>query len=105
MPTYEYECKACGYHFEELQRITDEPLKRCPRCSKSALRRLFGGGLGIIFKGSGFYTTDYRKSSSIGGNGSGKSSAGSSEPKSGESKGSESKGSDSRSSEKSGSEA
>lgn len=70
MPTYEYECRSCKHRFEEFQGISDEPLKRCPRCGKS-VRRLFGGGLGIIFKGSGFYTTDYKRSSAVtGGNGS-----------------------------------
>jgi len=73
MPTYEYECRSCKHRFEEFQSITDEPIKVCPRCGK-AVRRLFGGGLGIIFKGSGFYTTDYKRSSALtGGNGSSKS--------------------------------
>jgi putative FmdB family regulatory protein len=70
MPTYEYECRSCRHTFEAFQSIKDEPLKKCPKCGK-ALRRLFGGGLGIIFKGSGFYTTDYKHSSAVtGGNGS-----------------------------------
>ncbi len=59
MPTYEYECKKCGYRFELFQSMTDKPKKRCPKC-KGPLRRLFGTGSGIIFKGSGFYATDYR---------------------------------------------
>ena len=59
MPTYEYECKACGHRFEEYQPITAEPLKSCPVCS-GEVKRLFGNGGGIIFKGSGFYQTDYR---------------------------------------------
>lgn len=58
MPTYEYECKKCG-RFEHFQRITDEKLKRCPSC-KGAVKRLLGSGAGIIFKGTGFYQTDYR---------------------------------------------
>jgi len=62
MPTYEYECKHCKYTFEEFQRITAEPLKECPSCGKE-VRRLLGTGAGIIFKGSGFYSTDYRSSS------------------------------------------
>ena len=79
MPTYEYECRSCKHRFEEFQSITDEPIKKCPKCGK-AVRRLFGGGMGIIFKGSGFYTTDYKRSSAVsgptsstsGGNGSSK---------------------------------
>lgn len=62
MPTYEYECKSCGYHFEKFQSMVDKPLSRCPKCKK-ALRRIIGNGAGIIFKGSGFYATDYRKPS------------------------------------------
>lgn len=59
MPTYEYECEKCGHKFEEFQSITAEPLKKCPRCN-GEVRRLIGTGAGIIFKGSGFYATDYR---------------------------------------------
>lgn len=59
MPTYEYKCIECGYLFEEFQRITEEPLKICPKCSGS-LKRLIGAGAGPIFKGSGFYHTDYK---------------------------------------------
>jgi putative FmdB family regulatory protein len=72
MPTYEYECKACKHRFEVFQSISDEPIKRCPKCGRK-VRRLIGGGLGIIFKGSGFYTTDYKRTSAVGGgNGSAK---------------------------------
>jgi putative FmdB family regulatory protein len=60
MPTYEYECKSCGYTFEKSQSMADAPLKKCPKCSK-LVRRLIGSGSGIIFKGPGFYATDYRK--------------------------------------------
>lgn len=60
MPTYEYECTKCQYRFEEFQNITDKPLSKCPRC-QGKLRRLISGGVGLIFKGSGFYATDYRK--------------------------------------------
>lgn len=60
MPTYEYECLKCGYQFERFQKISEEPLKRCPKC-KSKVRRLIGGGCGLIFKGSGFYITDYKR--------------------------------------------
>jgi putative FmdB family regulatory protein len=59
MPTYEYECRKCGHAFERFQSITVEPLKRCPEC-RGKVRRLLGSGAGIIFKGSGFYQTDYR---------------------------------------------
>jgi putative FmdB family regulatory protein len=62
MPTYEYECFACGNRFEKFQPITASPVKRCPKCGKK-VKRLFGGGAGVIFKGSGFYTTDYRSES------------------------------------------
>ena len=63
MPTYEYKCSACGHAFEQFQSITAEPVKRCPQCGKSKVKRLLGTGAGIIFKGSGFYITDYRDSS------------------------------------------
>jgi len=62
MPTYEYEClnSGCGYRFELFQGISDKPIRTCPKCKKS-VRRLVGMGSGIIFKGAGFYATDYRK--------------------------------------------
>ncbi len=60
MPTYEYECRDCGHRFETFQSITDAALKKCPACGKRALRRLIGAGATVIFKGSGFYQTDYR---------------------------------------------
>ncbi len=63
MPTYEYQCDACDHRFDELQSMKDPPLKKCPSCGKLKLRRLFGGGAAIIFKGSGFYETDYRSES------------------------------------------
>lgn len=59
MPTYEYECRKCGNCFEAFQSIVDEPLKRCPKC-KGKVQRCIGAGAGVIFKGSGFYQTDYR---------------------------------------------
>lgn len=59
MPTYEYECQSCLHAFEEFHSITAPPLENCPRCN-GPLRRLIGGGGAIIFKGSGFYATDYR---------------------------------------------
>ncbi len=61
MPTYEYECLDCGHRFEQFQSITDKPLTRCPSCGKRVRRRI-GAGAGILFKGSGFYATDYRSS-------------------------------------------
>lgn len=60
MPTYEYECESCGRHLEIFQSMKDAPLKKCPECGKNKLHRLIGTGAGIIFKGSGFYQTDYR---------------------------------------------
>lgn len=63
MPTYDYICDACKYEFEEFQSITAKPLRKCPECGKNKLRRLIGTGAGIIFKGSGFYETDYRSDS------------------------------------------
>ncbi len=59
MPTYEYECKSCGYVFEKFQSITAPPCKVCPKCG-GGVRRLIGKGSAVIFKGSGFYATDYR---------------------------------------------
>ena len=62
MPTYEYECQRCGHHFELFQSMSDEPRKRCPLC-RGKIVRCIGTGAGIIFKGSGFYATDYRSDS------------------------------------------
>lgn len=61
MPTYEYECQKCNHRFEKFQSITEAPVKTCPKC-KGRVKRLLGTGSGIIFKGSGFYATDYRSS-------------------------------------------
>ncbi len=63
MPTYEYVCDACQHQFELFQSITAEPEKKCPECGKNKLRRLIGPGAAIVFKGSGFYKTDYRSES------------------------------------------
>jgi putative FmdB family regulatory protein len=63
MPTYEYRCDACGAAFERFQSITAAPVKKCPECGKNKVRRLIGTGAGLIFKGSGFYITDYRDKS------------------------------------------
>ena len=61
MPTYEYICKECGHSWEEFKSIKSHPTKKCPACGKEKAKRLISGGVGIIFKGSGFYSTDYRK--------------------------------------------
>lgn len=66
MPTYHYKCKSCKEEFEELQRISDERLVVCPFCGKPALARMMGGGAGLVFKGSGFYITDYKGKSQSG---------------------------------------
>ncbi|TWT29859.1 FmdB family zinc ribbon protein [Blastopirellula retiformator] len=93
MPTYEYECDACQHQFEEFQNLSDDPLTKCPKCKKKKLRRLFSTGGGLIFKGSGFYITDYRSDSyKKGASGDSSSSSSSS---------TESKSSDSKSSSKS----
>ncbi len=63
MPTYDYECDACGHKFELFQSINDPLQRKCPQCKKLKLRRLFGTGAAIMFKGSGFYQTDYRSDS------------------------------------------
>jgi putative FmdB family regulatory protein len=61
MPTYEYACNQCGHRFEEFQSIQAEPIHECPQCA-GGVERLINGGVGLIFKGSGFYLTDYKKS-------------------------------------------
>ena len=63
MPTYDYECESCGHQFEQFQSITAKPTRKCPECGRMKLRRLIGAGAGVIFKGSGFYQTDYRSDS------------------------------------------
>ncbi len=63
MPTYDYKCESCGNKFEIFQKMNDKPLKTCPACNNDALKRLIGSGAGIIFKGKGFYCTDYRSDS------------------------------------------
>jgi putative FmdB family regulatory protein len=62
MPTYEYECRACGHEFETMHGMTAPVLRKCPKCSRLKLVRLISGGAGVIFKGAGFYETDYKKS-------------------------------------------
>ncbi len=94
MPTYDYVCDACDHAFEQFQSMKDDALTKCPKCKKKKLRRLFGAGAAIVFKGSGFYQTDYRsdsykksaaadKSSSGGGESSGSSSSSSAKKDSG----------------------
>ena len=61
MPTYDYACPKCGHAFEQFQSMKDEPLTQCPKCNEKGLKRLIGGGAGLIFKGTGFYITDYKK--------------------------------------------
>ncbi len=63
MPTYDYQCLDCGEAFEAFQKITDQPLKNCPNC-QGKVKRLISSGSGLIFKGSGFYATDYKKKAS-----------------------------------------
>jgi putative FmdB family regulatory protein len=63
MPTYQYQCKKCGHELEELQSMTEPPLVRCPKCNTDSLARVMATGTALIFKGSGFYLTDYKKQS------------------------------------------
>lgn len=63
MPTYDYECSACGHRFEEFEKLSEPGTKPCPKCRKGKARRMPGHGAGFIFKGSGFHVTDYRKGS------------------------------------------
>ena len=63
MPTYEYACEACNHQFEKFQSITARPLRKCPECGRLKVKRLISGGAGFLFKGSGFYITDYRSES------------------------------------------
>jgi putative FmdB family regulatory protein len=64
MPTYEYACRLCGHQFEIFQSMKDDPMSECPSCGENGLKRLIGLGAGIIFKGSGFYETDYKREGS-----------------------------------------
>jgi len=66
MPTYEYRCSECGHELEAFQSIKADPLKTCPQCNSDSLRRLISAGAGLIFKGSGFYITDYKNGNSNG---------------------------------------
>jgi putative FmdB family regulatory protein len=92
MPTYDYECDACGHTFDLFQSINEPKKRKCPACGKNKLRRLFGAGSAVVFKGSGFYQTDYRSESY-------KKAAAADKPSSdGGGKGSEKKSSDAKSS-------
>lgn len=64
MPTYEYRCACCGHELELFQQMSESPIRKCPECKRLKLKRLMGAGSGIIFKGSGFYETDYKRKSS-----------------------------------------
>lgn len=105
MPTYDYQCAACEHAWEEFQSITAKPKRKCPDCGKLKAKRLIGTGAGVIFKGSGFYQTDYRSSSYKKGADAAKkaqeSATKSSENSSEKSEGKSSKSSDSGSSNKS----
>ena len=89
MPTYEYRCANCGHELERFQQMSDNPIRKCPECKRQKLKRLMGAGSGIIFKGSGFYETDYKRknsrSSSGGSNGSADSNGSASKSKDGDS--------------------
>lgn len=90
MPTYEYKCRNCDHVFEQFQSMKDAPLRKCPNCGKNTLERLIGTGAAIIFKGSGFYQTDYRseayKSAQKADSGAGSKDAKAGEPAAGASK-------------------
>jgi len=98
MPTYEYKCEACGHGFEKFHSIMASPIRKCPKCGKNKVKRLLGTGAGLIFKGSGFYITDYRSESYKSGAKAAEGAAGgtgASDAKSSDSKSSDSKSSDS----------
>ena len=99
MPTYDYECGSCEHAFELFQSIMEPVKKKCPRCGRKSLRRLFGTGAALIFKGSGFYQTDYRSESYKKGAEADKKSADSGSSKSSDSKSTDSKSTDSKSTE------
>lgn len=88
MPTYDYRCNSCGHEFELFQSMKDHPKRKCPECGKNALERLIGAGAAVLFKGSGFYETDYRsKSYKKGADAEKKSKDNGQAPKKGEKKG------------------
>ncbi|HSI36307.1 MAG: FmdB family zinc ribbon protein [Phycisphaerae bacterium] len=97
MPTYDYKCSACGHEFELFQSMKAAPVKKCPNCGKAKAKRLIGTGAGLLFKGSGFYITDYRSDSyNKSASADTSSSSSSAESKGGESKGGESKSGDAK---------
>lgn len=89
MPTYEYRCGSCGARFERFQKMTDEPVSVCPECGEEEVERLISSGGGLVFKGSGFYATDYRDPPK---KGSGEAASGGDGQSPGESEGSSSTG-------------
>lgn len=103
MPTYEYKCDACGFAFEKFHSITAAPVKKCPQCGKNKVQRLIGTGAGLIFKGSGFYITDYRdkgyQDKAKAESGAGATSSGDAKPAGSETKAGGESGSSSKSSE------
>ncbi|HED64597.1 MAG TPA: zinc ribbon domain-containing protein [Planctomycetes bacterium] len=103
MPTYDYRCEGCGHELELFQSITESPKRKCPSCGKLRLKRVIGPGAGIIFKGSGFYETDYRSESYKKGAAAEKSKAESGEKGSGKTSGKDEKTSGAKGSKKDGS--
>ena len=99
MPTYDYECGSCEHEFELFQSITEPVKKKCPRCGKRSLRRLFGTGAALLFKGSGFYQTDYRSDSYRKGAEAEKKSTDNGSSKSSDSKATDTKGADGKAAE------
>ena len=87
MPTYDYACEACGHSFDHFQSMTSRKLRKCPECRKPKLVRLVGAGAGLIFRGSGFYETDYKRSGSGGSEGGDSGSEKESSSKSSDAKG------------------
>lgn len=85
MPTYDYRCDACGHEFEKFQKMSEGPSRKCPECGAYRLKRLLGTGSGIIFRGSGFYETDYKRKSGSNGKAGTSSSSSSSSSASGSS--------------------
>lgn len=81
MPTYDYICKECGYEFEEFHSISDDPVKICPKCGHPSVERKITGGTGLIFKGSGFYITDYSDGNAANANSSNSSDSSTSDSK------------------------
>ncbi len=76
MPTYDFVCKKCGHTFEQFQPMSAAPLRKCPKCGKLGVKRLIGAGAGLIFKGTGFYQTDYKKAQAPAGGGESSSGGG-----------------------------